>query len=165
MLRVVTEQYLSSITNERHFDAPFMALLLAQGLFDVRFTHGRNELGRDFIAKRRDDGNIVIQYSFQLKSNNITVSNWRELSLQMFEALSTDLPHPEFDSNLPHRAVLVTTGNATLEATRSIRAFNEKLLKRGSDSVEVWSRSKLLEQYLMVDPSAIYPPRSDGFRA
>ncbi len=93
MLRIVVEQYLASITDEREFDAPFMSLLRAQRFYDVRFTHGRNELGRDFIAKRQE-ADCVVQYSFQLKSNSITVSNWRELSLQIFEALSTDLPHP-----------------------------------------------------------------------
>ncbi len=164
MLRIVVEQYLASITNEREFDAPFMSLLRAQRFYDVRFTHGRNELGRDFIAKRQEtDG--VVQYSFQLKSENITVSNWRELSLQIFEALSTDLPHPDFDASLPHRAVLVTTGTATLDATRSIHAFNDKLAKQGVHGVELWPRTALLEQYLRVDPSTVYPARSDGFRA
>lgn len=163
MLRIVVEQYLASITDEREFDAPFMSLLRAQSFYDVRFTHGRNELGRDFIAKRHEDS--VVQYSFQLKSDNITVSNWRELSLQIFEALSTDLPHPDFDASLPHRAVLVTTGAATLDATRSIHAFNDKLAKQGINGVDLWARTALLEQYLQVDPSTVYPPRSDGFRA
>ncbi len=164
MLRIVVEQYLASVTDERDFDAPFMSLLRAQGFYDVRFTHGRNEFGRDFIAKRSEDGGGV-QYSFQLKSDNITVPNWRELSFQIFEALSTDLPQSDFNANLPHRAVLVTTGTATLDATRSIHAFNENLAKRGIDGVELWPRAALLEQYLRVDPSTVYPPRSDGFRA
>jgi len=164
VLRIVVEQYLASISDEREFDAPLMSLLRARGFYDVRFTHGRNELGRDFIAKRHE-GNVAVQYSLQLKSGNITVSNWRELSLQIFESLSTALPHPDFDSALPHRAVLVTTGTATLDAMRSIHAFNERLAQQGVNRVELWARAALLEQYLEVDPSTVYPPRSDGFRA
>jgi hypothetical protein len=144
MLRNVIDTLLASITDEREFDAPFMALLSAQGYFDIRFCHGRNELGRDFIAKYRETDRLI-QYSFQLKSDNITVANWREVSLQIFEALSTDLPHPDFDASLPHRAVLVTTGTVTLDATRSVHAFNENLAKRGVDEVALWPRSALLE--------------------
>lgn len=164
MLRIVVDQYLASVTDERDFDAPFMSLLRAQGFYDVRFTHGRNELGRDFIAKHVEEGTIV-QYSFQLKSENVTVSNWRELSLQIFEALSTNLPHPDFDATLPHQAVLVTTGTMTLDATRSVHEFNEKLAKQRIRGVDLWARAALLEQYMKVDPSTVYPARSDGFRA
>ncbi len=61
--------------------------------------------------------------------------------------------------------MLVTTGTATLDATRSIHAFIDKLAKQGVDGVELWARTALLEQYLRVDPSTVYPARSDGFRA
>ena len=63
MLADAIGNYLDSLT-EREFDAPFMALLRLQGFTDVHLLHGAFEFGKDFIAKRIEDGN-QLQYTFQ----------------------------------------------------------------------------------------------------
>ena len=55
MLDDVIGNYIDSLT-EREFDAPFMALLRLHGFDDIHFLHGSFEFGKDFIAKRTEDG-------------------------------------------------------------------------------------------------------------
>ena len=40
MLDTLLDDYLANLSNERDFDAPFLALLSALGFYDVHFTHG-----------------------------------------------------------------------------------------------------------------------------
>jgi len=65
MLDDVIGNYIDSLT-EREFDAPFMALLRLHGFFDIHFRHGSFEFGKDFIAKRVEDGKPY-QYTFQTR--------------------------------------------------------------------------------------------------
>ncbi len=55
MLDDVIGNYIDSLT-EREFDAPFEALLRLHGFNDIHFLHGCFEFGKDFIAKRAEDG-------------------------------------------------------------------------------------------------------------
>ncbi len=70
MLRNVLGDYLDRIT-EREFDLPLLLLLPVLGFYDVHFTHGPVEFGKDVIAKKLD-GDTEVQYSFQSKAGNIT---------------------------------------------------------------------------------------------
>ena len=63
MLRNVLEDYLSSI-KERDFDFPLSSLLQGMGFYDIHFTHGAVEFGKDFIAKRVEN-NVEYQYAIQ----------------------------------------------------------------------------------------------------
>ena len=85
MLRNVLEDYLSSI-NERDFDYPLGSLLQAIGFYDIHLTHGKTEFGKDFIAKKIDDG-AIHQYSIQSKKGDIKQAHFRnEIMGQLMEA-------------------------------------------------------------------------------
>ena len=45
MISLVIDQYLDSISNEREFDFPIMALLHEMGFYDIHWTHGKWEYG------------------------------------------------------------------------------------------------------------------------
>ena len=93
MLANVLAAYLDSIT-EREFDLPLATLLRASGFYDIHYTHGNVEFGKDFIAKREDNG-AIIQYSFQSKAGDISQPDWRnEIMNQMLESLFIELSHP-----------------------------------------------------------------------
>src|SRR5437762_2687902 len=109
MLRNVLEDYLSSI-KEREFDYPLTALLQAMGFYDIHFTHGGVEFGKDFIAKRIEN-ETEYQYAVQSKRGDINQSLWRnEIRGQLEEAIVSDLSHPQFNRALARKVILVTTG-------------------------------------------------------
>ena len=112
MLKNVLDGYLDGLKGkERDFDLPFLALLPAMGFYDIHFTHGHVEFGKDFIAKKLDSDGVERQYSFQSKAGDISNTEWRNgIQGQMFEAATLTLSHPNFDAMLPNQVVLVCTG-------------------------------------------------------
>ncbi len=72
MLRNVLEDYLSSV-KEREFYYPLTALLHAMGFYDIHITDGGSEIGKDFVAKKVEDG-ITYQYVIQAKKGDINQS-------------------------------------------------------------------------------------------
>ena len=115
MLADAIGNYVDSLA-EREFDAPFIALLRLHGFTDIHFLHGPFEFGKDFIAKRVEEG-VQYQYAFQTKAGNIGISEWNQCRGQI-DLLRTDaLAHPNFDGNLPRRARFVITGRLWGEQT------------------------------------------------
>src|SRR5208283_4143587 len=108
MLDDVIGNYIDSLT-EREFDAPFEALLRLHGFVDVHFLHGPFEFGKDFIAKRTEDG-VPRQYAFQTKAGNIGLTEWTQCQGQIDMLLRNSLAHPNFDKQMPRFARFVTTG-------------------------------------------------------
>lgn len=163
MLRNVLEGYLGRI-KEREFDLPLLLLLPALGYYDVHFTHGPVEFGKDIIAKKREDG-IEVQFSFQSKAGNITQSTWRnEIQGQIHTALLSGLSHPSFDRNLPRHVVVLTTGelksNATIE-TQEFQATVKGL--NPSWSVSFWDKRDLIDMLLEHGLNGVHRATAAGF--
>ena len=112
MLDSVIGAFLDAVS-EREFDAPFMALLRAMGFYDVHFTHGSVEFGKDFIAKKDIDGNQY-QFAFQTKAVPIT---FPEIQNQLDVLRTSTLSHPAFSTTRQLRPVLVTTRRMTGSAS------------------------------------------------
>lgn len=145
MLRNVLEDYLNSIV-ERDFDYPLMSLLQAMGFYDIHFTHGAIEFGKDFIAKKVEGG-IKYQYAIQSKKGNISQGLWRnEIRGQVEEAIVSDLSHPQFSTILPRKVVLVTTGRLTGNARLAAQEFKTKL-EADSQVQELvfWEKEQLIQ--------------------
>jgi len=66
MLSHVIRQWLARMKDERELDVTLIAYLGLAGFHDVHLTHGPNELGKDFIARRVAGGN-EIQFALQSK--------------------------------------------------------------------------------------------------
>lgn len=145
MLRNVLEDYLDSIV-ERDFDYPLLTLLQAMGYYDIHFTHGTVEFGKDFIAKKDDDGTIF-QYAVQSKKGNINQTAWRnDIRGQLEEAIVSDLSHPQFDKKLPRKVVLVTTGRISGNARLAAQEYKAKL--EADNQVQeliFWEKEQLIQ--------------------
>jgi hypothetical protein len=143
MLRNVLEDYLSFLV-ERDLDYPILALLQAMGFYDIHFTHGAVEFGKDFIAKRVESG-IEYQYAIQSKNGDINQELWRnKIRGQLEEAIVTNLSHPQFNANLPRKAVLATTGRLVGNARLASQEFKAKLILEGKMSdLEFWEKEQL----------------------
>lgn len=145
MLRNALEDYFSSIKNERDFDFPLISLLRAMGYYDIHFTHGDREIGKDFIAKKLEDG-IEYQYSFQSKKGDINQTKCSDEVLpQLYLASISGSPHPQFDKTLPRRVVLVLTGRPVGNAGYLLQDFNDTLQREyQKEKVIFWDKNQLI---------------------
>jgi hypothetical protein len=147
--------YLESVA-ERAFDEPLMALLRARGFTSVRLVHGAREFGKDVIAQR--DGE---QWGFQSKAGDIGQPEWRTLTGQLDELRVVNLGHGAFDTELPRRAVLVTTGRLVGNAPELYSDYNKRANEKGEPELELWDRDILLGQ-LAGDPESVLSGSMDG---
>ena len=145
MLRNVLEDYLSSI-KERDFDFPLSSLLQGMGFYDIHFTHGAVEFGKDFIAKRVEN-DVEYQYAIQSKKGDISQALWRnEVRGQLEEAIVSDLSHPQFNTSAPRKAILVTTGRLSGNARLACQEFKTKLeAENRIDEILFWEREQLAQ--------------------
>lgn len=125
MQRSVFEGWIVGL-DERGFDTPLLALLRSHGFYDIHFTHGQYEFGKDFVAKRVEQDRVV-QYAFQSKSGDIGGGVWDSVFAQLFEAAGGRLAHPNFDTAADRHCVLVTTGRLKGKAIQSANDFKVRM--------------------------------------
>lgn len=152
MLDDVIGNYIDSLT-EREFDAPFKALLRLQGFADIHFLHGPFEFGKDFIAKRIENG-VQFQYAFQTKAGNIGLTEWGQCQGQIAMLLTNSLAHPNFDKQMSRRARLVTTGRLVGGAALAAQEYGQYLESRGEGQFDAWDRDTLVKM-LALDPRSL----------
>lgn len=163
MLRNALEDYLSSIKDERDFDFPLASLLRAMGYYDIHFTHGRGEIGKDFIAKKAVNG-TEYQYAIQSKKGDINQSEFRNNIMgQLFEASVLGLSHPQFDRNLPRKVILVTSGRLAGNAPLTFQDFNLELeTKYQKENVIFWGKDQLIDYFEEYGLTSIHQFTSSG---
>jgi hypothetical protein len=108
LLNDVVANFLGTLSEVEFFDA-FVAILRANGFYDVHLLHGATEYGKDFIAKRMEEG-IAIQYAIQTKVGDIGAAGWHAVRNQIETIRLSTMSHPSDDLSLPRRAVLALTG-------------------------------------------------------
>ena len=141
----VVEHWLSGLT-EREFDEPFVWLLRGHGFYDIHFTHGAFEFGKDFVAKRNEPD--LVQYAFQSKAGDIGGAEWTEILGQIEELIAPLLAHPNFDRAATRKHVLLTTGILKGKAVLSTTAFRDQVAARGDGTFLVWDKDVLAEMLL-----------------
>lgn len=162
MLKNVLEDYLTSIS-EIQFFIPFKLLLEVKGFYDIHQTHGNVEFGKDFIAKKNENGKID-QYVFQLKVGDIDLNKFRsEIQPQLFEACTNTLSHPSYDKDLKLKVIFSTTGNLNQYASIAFQEFNKNVVveKLKLFPIAVWEKDIIkrelndigLERFYSVQPS------------
>jgi len=127
-----------------------MVLLRLRGFTDIHLLHGAFEFGKDFIAKRNEDGNKY-QYTFQTKAGNINLSDWGGCRAQIDMLRTNSVAHSNFDKTLPRRARFVITGRMIGGAPIAAQEYREHLNALGETDFETWDRDSLVDQ-LAIDP-------------
>jgi hypothetical protein len=141
---------------ERELDEPLLAVLRARGYTELHLVHGPAEFGKDIIGQRDQE-----QWAFQSKAGDIGQGDWRQMSGQLDELRLSDLSHPGFRTDLPRRAVLVTTGRLRGNAPLSAQEYNNRARGRAEPELEIWSRDRLLGE-LAGNPDALLRGSMDG---
>ena len=132
------------------------------GFYDIHFTHGNAEFGKDFIAKR-DEGGETLQYSFQSKAGDIKQRGWRdEIQGQMLESVISPRTHPNFDAELHHQTVLVLTGRLTGNAPQSVRDFADTLTAIGKRPMIKWDRQDLIAAFMNYGLDGVHRSTAQG---
>lgn len=165
MINLVVSQYLDSINDERDFDFPFMVLIHEMDFYDIHWTHGKWEYGKDFIAKLDIDGETV-QYIFQSKAGDINLSKWRnDIAPQLQEAITNTLSHPNFDSELARQIVFVTTGDLQGGAINAAQNWNDDFVPNTlkARKVEFWCKPQLIKSIENYGLSGIHSTTAQGF--
>jgi hypothetical protein len=152
MLDDVIGNYIDSLT-EREFDAPFEALLRLHGFIDIHFLHGPFEFGKDFIAKRTEDG-VTHQYAFQTKAGDIRLAEWTQCQGQIDMLLRNSLAHPNFDKAIPRVAMFVTTGRLVGGAALAAQEYGQYLKSTDGAQFDTWDRETLVDM-LATDPRSL----------
>lgn len=145
ILESAISEFLDRLPTERHFDAPFMALLRLHGYYDIHFLHGPVEFGKDFIAKRVESGR-TLQYTFQSKLGDIGRAEWAgKVQPQCEEMAIQTLAHPGFDVNLERISVLVLTGRLVAQAITLSQGYVNGLAVRRLPPLKIWDHERLVE--------------------
>lgn len=166
MIRNVLEDYLRGIKDERDFDYPLLSLLREMGFYDIHFTHGGREIGKDFIAKKIIN-EVEYQYAIQSKKGDVNQAKFtKEIYPQLLLASISGLSHPQFDKNLPRRVVLVTTGRLVGNAPLLFQDLNNELeTTYQKEKAEFWGREQLIEFFEDHGLSSIHQLTVKGFSA
>jgi hypothetical protein len=162
MLRSVLGAYLDQI-GERDLDLPLLSLLAAMNFYDIHYTHGSAEFGKDFIAKKIDsDGEI--QYSFQSKAGDINQSTWRNnIQGQLLESILIPMVHPNFNEQLPHQAVLITTGDLRGNAGIAMQSLNDQIENTFERRKLIfWGRENLIDLFEQYGLTSMLQVSPDG---
>jgi len=135
------------------------------GFYDIHFTHGTVEFGKDFIAKRIEDG-TEYQYAIQSKRGDINQGLWRnEIRGQLEEAISSDLSHPQFNTALTRKVILVTTGRLSGNARLTAQEFKTKLERDNQiQDLTFWEREQLIQFSEEYGLTGIYQNTARGLR-
>jgi hypothetical protein len=158
LLADVVADFLDSVT-EREFDAPFLALLRAHGYSKIHLLHGQFEFGKDAIAQR---GEPPTQYGFQTKVGDINLPQWSSQVRGQVEITRTnDLAHPDYNTALPRKAVLVLTGRLVGGAPLEIQNYKQHIEAGGGFGFDVWDRERLIE-LMAASPDVGLTGFSDG---
>jgi len=137
--------YVEGLT-ERELDAPLLALLRRLGFHHVHLVHGPYEFGKDFVARRHEDG-TEYQYCLQSKAGDLGSANWRDV-LQQVDAMRTgSVVHPDFDPFLPRRLVVVTNGRLKGGAGVEFQDYDHYHRDRGEAPTELWDIDWLIPQF------------------
>jgi hypothetical protein len=163
MLRTLLDDYFSGITDERDFDFPLISLLRAMGYYDIHFTHGDREIGKDFIAKKTEEG-VEYQYAFQSKKGDVNQAKCtNEVLPQLRLATLSGQPHPQFNKNLPRRVVLVLTGRPVGNAGYLLDDFNDTLQNEyQKEKVILWGKDQLIPFFEDYGLSSIHQLTAQG---
>jgi len=150
MLKNVIENYLLSI-KEVQFFVPFQGLLEGMEYYDIHLIHGPSEFGKDFIAKKDQDGETV-QYCFQIKVGDVTFGKFTsEIKPQLLEIITNKISHPNFDTSISREIIFVTTGKIKPPATISFQEFNHFIDETFSlKPIITWEQKKLLTDFMKI---------------
>jgi hypothetical protein len=163
VLRALVERYLDNLTDERAFDSTLIALLAGRGFFDVHFSHGLYEFGKDFVAKFVEDG-ITYQYAIQSKVGDANLGDWRDIRKQMLETVTSGIGGPSFNNALPRRSLLVLTGRLKGGAVADFNEFATFVASLRDDRALLppWDREALIEMMLESGPERLFNSAADA---
>lgn len=93
-------------------------------------VHNPSEHGMDVVAFVPEQLGIIgrgYNILVQAKSGKLTLDKWRkEVLYQLLETPYYRIDHPNYDSALPRRILLIVAGSATQQARDSIGEYNLK---------------------------------------
>ena len=143
-------------TNERNYQLPFCQVLLKKGhkIIDIS-KHRSMEQGKDIITIDKKGESCA----YQLKTGDIKLSEWRNISGEIKELIELPIIHPRINKNKIHKSFLVTNGNISDEVRIQIDLINSdnKQKERNYSYLDIISRNELLKDF--IDAQCYFMPK------
>jgi hypothetical protein len=161
MIEKLIENWLINV-HELGYQIPLCEVLLTEGYTILHVSrHGRGEHGKDLIA-RDSHGRL---FAFQLKGGDINLSAWHAMRGEVEELvrLPVSVTAPTLKMEERHTPVLVTNGELTGDAPRSIEAFATEWERLGAPRLEIWQKHELLGKFIGAHGSYL-PTNLEDFR-
>jgi hypothetical protein len=133
--------------DERALDRPLMSLLHHEGYHDIHLIHGIFESGKDIIAKRVEDGELI-QFAIQSKAGDMGAAGWRDNRQQIELIWDSSIGHPAFDPDLRRRAVLAFNGKFKGTAAVEAQLYNEAREKHDEERCVFWTAEDLIPRFV-----------------
>ena len=160
MIERAIENWLTS-TNERNYQTPFCQVLLHKGHKVIyQSSHRPMEQGKDIITI--DEKGECCAY--QLKTGNIDLRKWREISGEIKELIELPVIHPSIDKGKLHKSFLVTNGDITDEVRIQIDQINDDNKRKGRNYsyLDIINGQALLKEFIDAQGDFI-PKELDDF--
>jgi len=161
MIEKLIENWLINV-HELGYQIPFCEVLLTERYTLLHVSrHGRGEHGKDLIA-RDSHGRL---FAFQLKGGDINLTAWHAMRGEVEELvrLPVSVTAPNLRTEERHTPVLVTNGELTGDAPRSIEAFATEWERLGAPRLEIWQKHQLLGKFIAAHGSYL-PTDLEDFR-
>jgi hypothetical protein len=161
MIEKLIENWLTNV-HELGYQIPFCEVLLTERYSLLHVSrHGRGEHGKDLIA-RDSQGRLI---AFQLKGGDINLTAWHAMRGEVEELvrLPVSVTAPQLRTNEAHTPILVTNGELTGDAPRSIEAFATEWERLGSPRLEIWQKHQLLGKFIAAHGGYL-PAELEDFR-
>ena len=155
MIERAIENWLTK-TNERNYQIPFCQVLLSKGHRVIYISsHRPMEQGKDIITLDKD-GECC---AYQLKTGDIDLKKWREISGEIKELIELPVIHPSVDKSKLHKAFLVTNGEITDEVRIQIDQINEDNQRKNRQYayLDIIYGKRLLKEF--IDAQGTFLPR------
>jgi NACHT domain len=141
-------RFLQELTEEEFSELVLMPLLSAMGYSEIRYNHGRRELGKDIVFTRLDaiEGPVTTCAVVKMRQLSGSVSNnrgLREIFYQVSQALQEPFIHPQTGAEVAMaKAYIVTPYPVSNDAVASIHGE----IKGGESRVSLWDGPALVDR-------------------
>ncbi len=134
-------------TNERNYQVAFCQILLHEGHKVIYISsHRPMEQGKDIITIDKSGDYCA----YQLKTGNIDLNKWRNISGEVRELIELPILHPSVNKTKVHKSFLVTNGEITDEVRIQIDQINEDNQRkgRGCSYLDIINGQVLLKKFI-----------------
>ena len=140
----LVEDWLIKAGERGGIDQAFGQWLISQGHEILWIGHSRIEFGKDIVSIDPEGG----YHAFQIKDEDLTLTELRKHESQISELISLPIDHPRIPRGSRHTPHLVTSGLDKEEVNHWVRLKNDSLRASEKPTLELVDRNSLVSRFV-----------------